>query len=308
MISHYILWSGFLIFVLISFLIDLGVFAKPEKKDHIPTVKESAWWTVIWTLAAILFGFALRYAYGIKESEEFFAGYILERCLSIDNIFVFIIILDYFKIKQELRQRILVTAIIRALFLRAVFIFLGAELIERFHWVLYLFGAFLLFTGIKLLITEENEDMDIEHNPIVRFFKKFFTISENKNTSRTFIRENGKLMLTNAFIVTCVIATSDIVFALDSIPAVFGVTTNFIIVFTANVFSLMGLRSIFFIVTDILKRFYYLKYALSGILVFVGAKMIVEHFLTITSGQSLLIICVILATAIIASLLKKQTK
>lgn len=281
-----------------AFIIDFGFVGG---KTATSAVKGSVFLTILWTLFAVLFGFIIQSQIGEEKSHEFFAGYILERALSFDNIFVFVLVFEYFAVKQTNQNRILVYGIILALALRAIFIFAGAGLIESFHWILYIFGAFLIYTGIKLSFSNADDNVDHDNNKIVILCKKFLPLDLQYAGSKMTNIINGKRYFTTAFIVILVIATSDIIFALDSIPAVFAVTTDPFIVITANVFSLMGLKAIFFIISDIIKRFHYLKVALSVILIFIGIKMFIDRFMHITAGESLMFIGVVLLVAVFAS-------
>lgn len=302
--THLSIWLGFLIFLVVSFALDLGIF---NKRNHMPSLKESLFWTALWTILAILFKYFVDFYIGTKEGGEFLTGYLLERILSIDNIFVFVLIFSYFKTPEYLQQKALITGIIIAIVLRAIFIFAGITLVSSFAWVLYIFGAFLIYTGAKIIFAKDNEH-SLDDNPVVQFCSKHFGISEKYYEHKIFIIENGKKVLTMFGLTVIVIATSDVIFAVDSIPAVFAITKDTFIVFTANVFSLLGLRAIFFLIANILHRFYYLKHALSIILVFVGVKMLVVKFYHIHTSHSLAFIASVFILAIFASMIHQRKK
>jgi tellurite resistance protein TerC len=295
-------WIGFFAFLIIALVVDLGIFSK---KDHVVSMKESILWTLVWTSLAIGFKFFLFFTVGAKESSEFITGYLLERILSIDNIFVFLLIFSYFKVPKELQQKALVIGIIFAIVLRGLFIALGAQLVQQFSWVLYIFGAFLVYTGIKIMLPHEDESL--ENNKVVKFCKKYFGVANGYNGSHMLTVENGKKVLTMFGLTTVVIATSDVIFAVDSIPAIFSITQNTFIVFTANVFSVLGLRAIFFLIAGIIEKFYYLKHALSLILTFVGVKMLIVDFYHIEIIPSLIFIVAVFVLAILASVFRKSS-
>jgi tellurite resistance protein TerC len=296
------LWFGFIAFVVLALVLDLGVF---NKKDHIVSTKESIFWTLIWTGMAIAFKFFLAANVGVEESDQFLAGYLLERILSIDNIFVFLLIFSYFKVPHHLQQRALVIGIIFAIVLRGIFITLGAELVQSFSWILYIFGAFLVYTGIKIILPHEEHD-NLDNNAIVKFCKKHFGVASGYDGSHIFTMENGKKVLTMFGLTTIVLATSDVIFAVDSIPAIFSITQDTFIVFTANVFSVLGLRAVFFLIAGIIDKFYYLKYALSLILTFVGVKMLIVNSYHIDINHSLVFIVMTFVVAIIASVVRSN--
>jgi len=294
-------WFGFLVFVIIALALDLGVF---NKKDHIPSLKESLFWTILWTLIAVAFKFFTDSHIGKQAGSEFLTGYLLERILSIDNIFVFVLIFSYFKTPEYLQQRALIVGIILAIFLRAIFIFAGASLVQSFAWVLYIFGAFLVYTGAKIIFTKDAEH-SLDDNSVVKFCRKNFGVSNEYHGHALTVLQNGKRVLTMFALTVVVLGTSDVIFAIDSIPAVFAITQNTYIVFTANVFSVLGLRAIFFLIANVLHRFYYLKHALSVILAFIGVKMLIVDFYHIYTSHSLIFIICVFVVAIVASVLRK---
>ena len=293
-------WIGFLIFLVIALSLDLLVF---NKKDHTPTLKESLFWTIVWTSIAVGFRYVLNHQLGEKAGDEFITGYVLERILSVDNIFVFVLIFSYFKVPLALQHRALMIGIIVAIFLRAGFIFAGAALVEKFEWILYVFGAFLVYTGGKIIFSKEGEE-NLEDNKIVKLCHKFFNVIPEYYGKRLIVKENGKKALTMLGLVVISIGASDVIFAVDSIPAVFAVTTNTYIVFTANVFSVLGLCAIFFLIANVLNHFHYLKFALSIILVFIGVKMLIVKWIHIDTMHSLIFIIATFILAIVASVVR----
>lgn len=295
------MWFSFFVFLVIAFAVDLGIF---NKKNHIPSLRESLFWTILWTFLAIAFKYFTDYTVGVKEGSEFLTGYLLERILSIDNIFVFVLIFSYFKTPKELQQKALIIGIIVAIFLRGLFIFAGASLVQSFSWVLYLFGAFLVYTGAKIIFAKD-EEHSLDDNPVVKFCRKYFGVTNEYNGSSFTTIQNGKKLLTMFALTVITIGTSDVIFAIDSIPAIFAITKNTYIVFTANVFSVLGLRAIFFLIANILHRFYYLKHALSVILAFIGIKMLIVDFYHIHTSHSLIFIICVFVVAVFASVIKK---
>lgn len=297
-------WFGFCLFVIIALVVDLGIF---NKKDHIVSTKESIFWTLFWTALAICFKFFLASAVSINASNEFITGYLLERVLSIDNIFVFLIIFSYFKVPPILQQKALAIGIVLAIILRGIFIALGAELVENFSWILYVFGAFLVYTGIQIILPHD-ENPGLENDIVVKFCKKYFGVSNSYDGSKITTIQNGKRVLTMFGLTVVMIAASDVIFAVDSIPAIFAITQDTFIVFTANVFSVLGLRAIFFLIANVIEKFYYLKHALSAILVFVGVKMLIVNYVHINIIHSLIFIISAFVLAILASVLHKTVK
>ncbi len=291
-------WIGFLTFILIMLILDLGVF---HKKDHEIKFKEASLWTLFWISLAICFNILIYFTSGEKPAIEFLTGYFIEYSLSIDNIFVFVLIFSYFKVPAQYTHRVLFWGILGALVMRAIFIFSGVALITKFHWIIYIFGAFLVFTGIKMLIEGEKE-IHPEKSPILNLFKKFFRVHTSYEKGHFFITKDGRKQATLLFLVLLFVETSDIIFAVDSIPAVLSITQDPFIVFTSNVFAILGLRSLFFTVSGVMHLFRFLSTGLSAILIFVGAKMLLDNFYKIPTGYSFLIIAVIVTAAILASI------
>jgi tellurite resistance protein TerC len=279
--------------------LDLGVF---KKKDHEISIKESLLWTLVWIVLAMLFNVGVYFFIGHKESSEFLTGYILEKSLSIDNIFVMTVIFGHFKVAAKYQHRVLFWGILGALFMRIIFIAGGVQLIERFHVLMYLFGGFLIFTGIKMLFTGD-EPVNPEHDWIFKFAKKRFRMTKDFHQEKFFIKQDLAWHLTPLFLVLLIIESTDLVFALDSIPAILSVTKNTFIAYTSNVFAILGLRSLYFAFAGVVKFFKYLSYALSVVLVFIGLKMIGAEYYPIPTDISLYVVVVVISASIIASLI-----
>jgi tellurite resistance protein TerC len=296
------LYAFELIFVLACFILDCILFFKLKKLSFKGAVINFFFWLFV----ALLFAGIIFFEFSKITAKEFLAGYVLERTLSLDNIFVFYVIFSFFKLTDEGKERVLFWGIILAIILRALFIFAGAILLEKFSFLMYIFAIFLIFTGIKLILTKEDEEQDFNENGIVKFFKKILPTTENLNGDDFTIKINGKLFFTPVFIVMILVGFTDIIFALDSIPAIFGITKDPFVVATANFFSLMGLRAIFCLISHIMKHFYYIKYALSAILVFIGIKMMIAGFYHIPITYSLAFIIGSIAISILASIFIKR--
>lgn len=297
-------WIGFNVFVLLMLALDLGVF---HKKSHAVKIKEALIWSGIWIILALLFACGIFYVFGNQRGVEFLTGYVIEKSLSVDNIFVFIMIFSYFSIPAKYQHKILFYGIVGALIMRAFFIFAGVALITKFHWKIYVFGAFLIFTGIKMLIKEE-KPLDPDKNPVVRLFKKFMPVTNELHGEKFFIKKEMKTYATPLFIVLLLIEFTDLIFAVDSIPAILAVTNDTFIVYTSNVFAILGLRSLYFALAGITEYFRYLKYALSAILVFVGVKMCLVDIYKIPVVYSLLVILSMIGISVLASVFIKPKK
>jgi len=292
-------WGVFNIFVLAMLAIDLGVF---HRKSHEVKIKEALVWSAIWISLALLFNLGLYYFEGSKVALEFLTGYLIEKSLSVDNIFVFILVFSYFAVPAKYQHKVLFWGIIGALVMRAILIVVGAALLAKFHWIIYIFGGFLIFTGLKMLFAGENK-MNPENSWIVRLLKKFVPVSSTYDGDHFFFRKNGVLWATPLFVVLLVVEATDLVFAVDSIPAIFAVTTDPFIVYTSNVFAILGLRSLYFALAGMVDKFRYLKVGLSFVLMFVGIKMSIVGFYKIPIVLSLLVIVGILTVSVLASLL-----
>lgn len=292
-------WVGFVGFILAMLSLDLGVF---HRTPHEVRPKEAAAWTAVWVALALVFAGGLYAIYGHRVSLTFLTGYVIEESLSIDNIFVIVLIFEYFRVPKISQHRVLFYGILGALIMRGVFIGLGAVLIAKFSWILYIFGAMLVITGVRMAFRSE-EAFEGDENPIVRLVRRLIPISRDFHGKHFFSVENGKRVATPLLLVLVLVEFTDLIFAVDSIPATFGVTTDPFLVFTSNIFAILGLRSLYFLLAAAVGRFYLLKYALALILTFVGAKMLTEHFLEIDVLLSLGIIVGILAIAVAASLI-----
>ncbi len=302
------LWIGFNVFVLAMLALDLGVF---HRKAHVISIKEATIWSVVWISLALLFNLGLYFfwdtlspasAYSNSEAAlAFFTGYLLEKSLSVDNIFVFVLIFTFFAVPAMYQHRVLFWGIIGALIMRATLIAVGAALLKEFHWIIYLFGGFLIFTGIRMAL-HRNEEMHPEKNPLVKLVRRIMPVTEDYEGDKFFIRRAGKLMATPLFLVLLLVESTDLIFAVDSIPAIFAVTNDTFIIYTSNVFAILGLRSLYFLLAGVVDKFYYLKLGLSVVLVFVGTKMMLVDIYKIPVGLSLGVIFIILAVSIIASL------
>jgi tellurite resistance protein TerC len=296
------LWIIFTVGVLVLLALDLGLF---HRDDHTISVKEALIWSGIWTLLALLFNLGLWLFSGPQAGLEFFTGYLIERSLSIDNIFVFILVFSYFAVPSKYQYKVLFWGILGALVMRITLILVGAALIKEFHWVIYLFGALLVVSGIRMA-TQKEGHMEPDKNPLVRFFKHFMPVTSEYHNGHFFTRIKGALYATPLFLVLLVVESTDLVFALDSIPAIFAITDDPFIVYTSNVFAILGLRALYFALAGIMDRFHYLKVGLSATLIFVGAKMLLTDLIKIPVLASLGVIVAILTISIVASLLRPR--
>ncbi len=301
------LWLGFIGLVSVVLTLDLGVF---NKDAHRISGKEALLWTCLWVSLAIGFGGMVWQFYGFEKAAEFMTGYLVEESLSVDNLFVFVLVFRHFKVVGKYQHRVLFWGVLGAIVMRAIFIFTGVALIQKFHWVIYLFGAFLIYSGLKLLFEKDEEKVkvheeeteEVAESLAVRLVKRFFAIAQNYDGQKFFTIENGKRVATPLFLVLVVVETTDLVFAVDSIPAVLAISKDPFIVFTSNIFAIMGLRSLYFLLADVIDRFAFLKKGLSFILTFVGVKMLLPEISRWVSGESLSIPPPI-SLAIIASVL-----
>lgn len=293
------LWAGFIGLVIIMLVIDLGVF---HRQAHVVKLKEALTWSVVWIALSLIFNGIIWYYMGEIKALEFFTGYLIEKSLSVDNLFVFIMLFGYFKVDPRYQHKVLFWGIIGALIMRAVFIFAGVALLEKFHWLIYIFGGFLIYSGIAML-KPHKEDIEPEKNPLVRLFTRFFPVTNVMHNGNFFIRINSRLFATPLFIVLLIVEFTDLIFAVDSIPAILAVSNDTFIIFTSNVFAILGLRALYFALAGITEYFYYLKYGLAAILAFVGIKMILSGFdIKIEIIHSLLVIFSLLTLSILASI------
>ena len=297
-------WILFNVFVLIMLALDLGVF---HRHAHEVKMKEALTTSAIWIALAMLFNVAIYFWMGEKKALEFLTGYIIEKSLSVDNIFVFIMVFSYFNVPSLHQHKILFWGIIGALIMRAIFIFAGVALITKFHWMIYVFGLFLIVTGIKMAF-QKDKKIEPEKNPVIRLFRKLFPVTDSYDGSKFLTKINGKNFATPMMIVLIVIETTDLIFAVDSIPAILAITDDPFIVYTSNVFAILGLRALYFALAGIMQLFHYLAYGLSAVLVFVGAKMMLVDVYKIPIQISLLVIVLILTTAVVASIMRSKSQ
>jgi tellurite resistance protein TerC len=297
-------WAAFFTFITAMLALDLGVF---QRDQHVVGMKEALSWCVVWVLLALGFSALLWQWRGPEPAQQFLAGYLIELCLSVDNVFVFILVFAYFKVAPQYQHRILFWGIIGAVLMRAVFIIVGVSVIERFHWILYIFGAFLVYTGVKMALPSKDAEVDPEHNFAVKLFRKFYPVAPHNDHGHFFTTHQGRRMATPLFIVLIVIETTDLVFALDSLPAVLAITKDSFVALTSNIFAILGLRSLYFALSGIMGLFRYLKVGLALILVFIGVKMLGEHWVKVSTGASLAVIGGVLTTSILLSWLIPQS-
>jgi len=292
-------WALFNLLVLGLLVLDLGVF---NRKSHVVGFREALAWNVVWTGLGLAFGGVVFGLYGRQPGLEYVTGYVVERALSFDNIFVFVVVFGYFRVESRYQHRVLYWGILGALVMRGVLILAGAALVAAFHWVLYLFGAFLLYSGIVLLVKKDDAPHP-EHNPVIRLVKRLLPVDERESGQRFVVKKEGRWHATPLLIVLAVVETTDLVFALDSIPAIFGVTHDPFIIYTSNVMAILGLRALYFLLAAMMTQFRFLRHGLSLVLVFIGARMLADRWVEIPIALTLLIVCGVLAVAITASLL-----
>ncbi len=306
MINHEsLLWAVFGVVILILFALDMGVF---HRKSHEVGIKEALVWSGIWLAAAIVFNLLVYLWMGTESAIEFAAGYLVERTLSFDNLFVFLLIFTYFKVPSIHQYKVLFWGIVAALVMRGIFVVAGIELIEKFHWVIYLFGAFLLVSGLKLALRKDEEPIDVGRNPVLRFCRRFLPTTDQYGDGNFLLTIDGKRFITPLFIVLLVIETSDILFAFDSVPAILGITLNPAIVYTSNIFSILGLRALYFALAGCMVMFHYLNQGVTLILIFVGAKMLLSGLIEIPAAIALGVIVLVLAGSIVLSLILPSRK
>jgi tellurite resistance protein TerC len=295
-------WVVFIAFVLAMLALDLGVF---HRKLHVVHPKEASMWVTVWVALALAFAAGLYFFYGHDVALTFLTGYVIEVSLSIDNIFVMVLIFEYFKVPAICQHRVLFYGILGALVMRGLFIGLGTVLLSRFQWVIYIFGAMLIVTGIRMAL-KQDEEFEGERNPVVRAARRVLPLSEDFHGKHFFVIEKGRRLFTPLFLVLVLVEVTDLVFAIDSIPAIFGVTRDPFIVFTSNIFAILGLRSLYFLLAAVVDRFYLLKYGIAVILTFVGVKMIGEQWFHLDILISLAVIVGVLGLSIAASLIWPQ--
>lgn len=296
------LWIGFNAFVLAMLAVDLGVF---HRKAHIVSLKEAMSWSIVWITLALVFNVGLYVWRGPEPALQFLTGYLIEKSLSVDNIFVFVLLFTAFGVPGVYQHRVLFWGVLGALVMRGLLIGVGAVLLEDFHWILYLFGVFLIVTGIRMALHKETE-VHPERNPVLKLVRRIAPLTNDYEGARFFVRRAGKMLVTPLLLVLLAVETTDLLFAVDSIPAIFAVTGDPFIVYTSNVFAILGLRSLYFVFANIIHQFHYLRLGLAVILSYVGVKMVLTDLYHIPSTLSLLVIALILAVAIIASFLRTR--
>lgn len=302
------LWIGFNLFVLALLAVDLGIF---HRDAHRVSIREATIWSIVWITLSLLFNLAIylvwdRIVPGSEYSNReaalaFLTGYLLEKSLSVDNIFIFVVIFTFFAVPAKYQHRVLFWGIIGALIMRGTLIIIGSALLKQFHWIIYVFGVFLIFTGIRMAL-QRDEEVHPDKNPVVKLLRRVMPVTESYEGESFFVRRKGKLMATPLFLVLLIVESTDLIFAVDSIPAIFAVTENSFIVYTSNVFAILGLRSLYFLLAGVVDKFHYLKLGLSAVLVFVGIKMILADVYKIPVSLSLVVIAGILTISIAASL------
>ncbi|TAH33094.1 MAG: TerC family protein [Alphaproteobacteria bacterium] len=296
-------WLGFMAFILIMLALDLGIF---HKTAHVVTFREACTWSAIWIALALLFNYGIYEFAGEKTALEFLTGYLIEYSLSIDNVFVFVLIFAFFGVPAELQNRVLILGIALALVLRLLLIFAGVALIEQFAWVIYIFGAFLIVTGIKMLVASD-KPKDLNQNPVLKIARKTFQFTDGYVGQQYFVMQGNKRIATPLLLVFIMVAITDVIFAVDSIPAILAITHDSFIVFTSNAFAILGLRSMFFMLAGLVTAFRYLKTGLAFVLMFIGVKMIIGHSIYhIETFHSLMVVITILAVSILASVIANK--
>ncbi len=295
-------WALFNLFLLAMLALDLGVF---HRKAHEVSLKEALTWSVVWIALALLFNVGIYFWLGPTPALEFLTGYLIEKSLSVDNIFVFVMIFSYFQVPALYQHKVLFWGILGALAMRAIFIFVGVALIQQFHWLIYVFGGFLVLTGVKMVWTH-GKKIEPEKNPVIRLFRRMMPVTQNYEGDRFFIRHAGRLFATPLFLVLLFVEFTDLIFAVDSIPAIMAITMDPFIIYTSNAMAILGLRSLYFVLAGMMQKFVYLHYGLAAILVFVGGKMLLSDLYKISVGVSLAVVATLLLAAVVASLLRAR--
>ena len=292
-------WVAFNALVLGLLALDLGVF---HRKAHEVKPREAAMWSVIWVTLSLAFFVVVYVWFGPKMGWDFLTGYLIEKSLSVDNLFVFVLIFGYFRVPPRYQHRILFWGIVGALVMRAILIFVGSYLLEQFDWLIYVFGAFLVFTGIRMGASNDH-DIDVEHNPLLKLLKKRFPVTDTYHDQKFFVKQFGRTFITPMFVVLVLIESTDLLFALDSIPAIFAVTNDTFIVYTSNIFAILGLRAMYFLLANIITKFHLLRYGLALILVYIGIKMLLTMFeIHVDTKISLGIVALVLLASVLLSL------
>ncbi|MEW6686569.1 MAG: TerC family protein [Candidatus Edwardsbacteria bacterium] len=302
MLKQMLLWVGFNIFVLAMLALDLGVF---HRKAHAIKVKEAFMWSAFWIALSLFFNLGVYFWRGSETALKFLTGYLLEKSLSVDNIFVFLMIFSYFCVSPVYQHKVLFWGILGALIMRGIFIATGITLIHKFYWVIYIFGGFLIVTGIKMCLQKDRE-VHPERNPVLKLFRLFMPVTAQYKNGKFFVKEHQHYFATPLFIVLLVVETTDIIFAMDSIPAILAITTDPFIVYTSNVFAILGLRALYFALAGFMQLFHYLHYGLALILVFVGVKMLLADIYKIPIGVALGVIVIVLFISVITSIIRPR--
>lgn len=300
---NFTIWILFICFILFMLLLDLGLFSR---KDEIISTKKALLWSLFWITLAMLFNYGIYHFLGKAKALEFLTGYIIEKSLSVDNLFVFIMVFGYFGIDGKYQHKILFWGIMGALIMRAIFIFTGVALINQFHWIIYVFGTFLIYTGFKMLVEKADNTRNPENKIITGLIQRFIPLTDQFHQGKFFLKINRKLHITQLFIVLVIIEFTDLIFAVDSIPAILAISNDTFIIFTSNVFAILGLRSLYFALVNIVGAFHLLKYGLAVILMFIGIKMSISSFFKIPITTSLYTIGAAIALSVILSLILKK--
>jgi TerC family integral membrane protein len=295
-----LLWTTFSILIVAVLAIDLGVF---HRKAHAVRFREAISWVVVWVTLAMAFALGVYWKFGSDKALEFLTGYIIEEALSVDNVFVFIVIFAFFRVPKEYQHRILFWGILGALIMRAIFIFAGAALLQRFHWILYVFGGILIVTGVRMLLGKD-EEIHPERNLVYRAFRRVVPMAHAYHGQNFFVVENGRRLATPLLLVLVVVEATDVIFAVDSIPAIFAITTDPFIVYTSNIFAILGLRNLYFVVARFMEKFHFLKIGLAFVLLFVGVKMLIADYYKIPITVSLAVVAGVLALSVVISILR----
>lgn len=299
-----LLWGSFIALIVLLLALDLGIL---HRKPHAVGIQEALIWSLLWVGLALAFNVGVYFWFGQQKALEFLTGYLIEKALSVDNIFVFLVIFSYFSVPARFQHRVLFWGVLGAIILRMVFILAGAALLYHFHWIIYVFGGFLIVTGIKILV-HRGEELHPERNPLLRLFQHFVPAVSEYHGARFFVRINGRRYATPLLLVLLTVEATDVVFAIDSIPAIFAITPDPFIVFTSNIFAILGLRSLFFLLAGVMDRFRYLKVGLGLVLAFVGVKMVISEWYAIPIHVSLGTVCAILGASVAASLLIRSAR
>lgn len=297
-------WIGFHVFVALMLVLDLGVL---HRNSRVMSMREALAWSAFWIGLAAAFAVFVYFWHGGRAALEFVTGYVIEQSMSVDNLFVFLVLFQYFRVPKEHQYKVLFWGIIGALVLRLTFVIVGVSILKRFEFVIYFFGALLIYSGYKLF-SEEEREVHPEKNPVLKLFRRYFPVTDNYVEDKFFVYRNGERWATPLFLVLLVVETTDVIFAIDSIPAILAITRDAFIVYTSNVFAILGLRSLYFALSGLITLFHYLNYGLAVILMFVGAKMLASHFLDIPVAVTLGVIAAVLAISIGASLIWPQKK